>query len=356
MKRRWVTIVIATTAASARADDGVQPELPSTAPGNASVIPDPPSRPASTGTFAVGASYSTDDKFGSSASIVQADLFGTGKLLSLDAMINDREQRFGARFSDPHLLGSDLRFAAEVTVDSQHLADFTRLGAGSSISLSHVTAPHTRTSVTYRFEAVHEEPERWIAGPMDYNVSALRVGSEYNTLSEPFLATHGSRVGGYVEVAAAGLGSDVEDMRTSTFAETHRGLGGGLILHLRGSLESVSVASSRMAAGERLYFAGSSQIRGYAPTQLGPSDGSGHRLGGDFAAYASAELELPVTHGLSAVGFVDGGGLVDVQSGELAASTGLGLVWRSPVGPIGGYLAWTATGGPTFVFGIGQAF
>jgi outer membrane translocation and assembly module TamA len=80
-------------------------------------------------------------------------------------------------------------------------------------------------------------------------------------------------------------------------------------------------------------------------------------LGGNLAFFGRTELELPITHGVSALGFVDGGGIFNPRAGELAATTGFGLVWRSPIGPIGGYLAWPDLhGGPSFVFGIGSHF
>ncbi len=341
-----MTIVIATMPTAARADDP-----PSAAPGAT-----PPTQHPPTGTFEIGASYKTDDGFGASAKVAQPDLFGTGKLLSLDATVTEREQRFTARFLDPHVLGSDVQVDTSIVGDAKHLAGFTRAALGPSISLSHMIAAHTRAYVMYRFENVTEQPDH---GPArsPYDIGALRLGDEYDTLSEPFLAKHGSRVGAYIEVATAGLGSEVEEVHSKTFAETHRAIGGGMTLHLRGSLENVSSLSNQaLPAGERLYFDGSSQIRGYAPNQFGPRDGTGTRLGGNFSFYGSAELEAPITHELSAVGFVDGGGLFDAHAGQLAASTGFGLIWRSPIGPIGGYLAWTAEGGPTFGFGVGPSF
>ncbi|HET9990278.1 MAG TPA: BamA/TamA family outer membrane protein, partial [Kofleriaceae bacterium] len=74
--------------------------------------------------------------------------------------------------------------------------------------------------------------------------------------------------------------------------------------------------------------------------------------------FGRAELELPVVRrvGLSVVGFADGGGLANARGGELAASTGFGIVWRSPIGPLGGYWAWTADRGPVFVIGAGANF
>lgn len=346
-----VCIVLALLTGVAYADD----DPPSTAPGNTAPILDPAPpvlRRAPTGTFQIGVGYATDDSFGASASITQSDLFGTGKLLSLDAMIDGREQKFVTRYVDPELFGTAFQLDARLITDDKHLDAFTRHSAGINLELSHLVGPHTKWYVGYRLENVTDEPDDTSAAPGAdvYDIAALRIGSEYNTLDQPFLPTRGSRVGSMLELAAPGLGSDVALVHSKVFAETHQRLGAFLV-HLSGSAETVS--GDRLPLGEQLYFDGSSQIRGYAPNAVGPIGG-----GATASFFGHAELELPVVRriGLSVSGFADGGGLANVNGGELAASTGFGLVWRSPIGPIGGYWAWTADHGPTFVFGAGAHF
>jgi outer membrane protein insertion porin family len=346
-----VCIVVALSMSVAYAGDD---DPPSTAPGNTEPTPPPappPPRRASTGTFQIGAGYSTDDSFGATANITQSDLFGTGNLLSLDAMIDGREQRFVTRFVDPELFGSAFQLDARLVTDAKHLDDFTRQSSGINLELSHLVGPHTKWYVGYRLEHVTDAVGELdgifddAAGGPSYDVAAVRVGSEYNTLDQPFFATRGSRIGSMLELAAPGLGSDVSMFHTKVYAETHQRLG-AFLLHLSGSWETVS--GDNLPAGEQLYFDGSSQIRGYAPNAVGPP-------GSTASLFGRAELELPIVRriGLSVTGFADGGGLATVRGGELAASTGFGLVWRSPIGPIGAYWAWTADGGPQFVVGVG---
>ena len=59
-----------------------------------------------TGTFEVGAGYSTDDSFRFHARIAQSSLFGTGKQLSLTAGLDKRRQDFVLAYVDPALLGT----------------------------------------------------------------------------------------------------------------------------------------------------------------------------------------------------------------------------------------------------------
>ena len=346
---------------SAQPDD----EAASTAPGNTDPvpipvpIPVPKNRRAATGTFELGAGYNTDDGFSAVADVTQSDLFGTGKLLSLDAMINERAERFEVRYVDPELAGTNFQLDATLYSDLRKYNGFDRAAAGTSVQLSHMIAPHVKAYAGYRIENVEMQPDDPTVSELPsgtYNVAALRAGVEYNTLDQPFLATHGTRVGSYVEVAAPELGSDVTMVHTKSYAETHHALG-PMILHVGGSFETVS--GDGLPEGELLHFDGSSQLRGFAPNAFGPRDASGRVIGGTMAFYGHTDLELPLSRrlGISAVGFVDGGGLFGATAGELGASTGLGFVWRSPIGPIGAYWAWPSLhDSPKFIFGVGTTF
>ena len=356
-------VVLVGRARAQSAPPSAQPDDEATsAPGNTPATAPPIKPKPPTGTFALGAGYDTDDGFGLNANVTQSNLFGTGKLLSLDAEINERMQHYELRFASPELLGTGFTLDAKIYNDVRDYEAFTRQAAGASVGLSHWIAPHVKAYASYRVEHVTEELtntpipiDGW--GNYPYNLAAVRVGVEYNTLSEPFMATHGSRAGAYVDVAGRELGSDVSLVRTKSFAETHQAIGAGAILHVGGSFETVSGDS--LPSGELLHFDGSSQIRGISPDKFGPQDGYGAHLGGTMAFYGHADLEVPLSHriGLSAVGFVDGGGLFDGGTGELAASTGFGLVWRSPIGPIAAYWAYPSIHAPPqFVFGVGTSF
>src|SRR3569623_1054792 len=234
-------LLLALCSGIAYADD----DPPSTAPGNTPPAdpapPPPPLRRTPTGTFQIGVGYATDDGFGASASVTQSDLFGTGKLLSLDAMLDEREQRFQARFVDPELFGSEFQLAARAIADDKHLDGFTRQAAGITLEHSHLVGPHAKWFVGYRLAPVTAEPDATPTAPGAdvYDVAALRIGTEYNTLDHPFLATRGSRIGSMIEVGTPSLGSDISFLHTKAYAETHQRLG-AFILHLSGSLENVS--------------------------------------------------------------------------------------------------------------------
>lgn len=321
-----------------------------------------------TGTFGVGAGYNTDDGFIASASVTQTDLFHTGKLLSLDARLDEREQRFVARYSDPAFLGTSLQLDARLTADLAHHDGYWHDTAGASLGLSKIIAPHVKIYGQWRIEHDHDHPDDGVIDPnvasREYSISALRGGVEYNSLDRAVDPTNGSRIGSYIELGSPAFGyADTNEqlVHTRTYGETHHALAGSLRVNAYGSFETLDAAGNGyLYPGQLLQFDGSSQLRGYAPDRFGPRDAWGTHTGANLAAFGRVELEAPLFghSGLSGVAFVDGGLMANNQrQGEMAATTGFGLIWHSPIGPIGGYWAWDKLSGkPSFVFGVGSLF
>ena len=90
------------------------------------------------------------------------------------------------------------------------------------------------------------------------------------------------------------------------------------------------------------YFAGGDQsIRGYGFQELGPYrdytiDGQKYRqvIGGRYLAVGSIEYQYYLTPKWRVATFVDAGNAYDLNQFKPLVSTGLGLHWISPVGPI----------------------
>jgi translocation and assembly module TamA len=84
----------------------------------------------------------------------------------------------------------------------------------------------------------------------------------------------------------------------------------------------------------RFFAGGDNSVRGYEYESLGPLDG-GQVVGGDLLLTASAELEFALVGKLALAGFYDAGNaFADVDEGVMEQGTGIGLRWRSPVGPV----------------------
>jgi len=132
---------------------------------------------------------------------------------------------------------------------------------------------------------------------------------------------------------------------------------GGLLI---GLFEAGQVfASSRQGIPtENLFRTGGTQtIRGYGYQSLGVAEG-GATVGGRVLSLASLEYQHPIVRDWYGAAFVDGGNAADRWADwEAVYGIGVGLRWRSPVGPVAVDLAWgEADRRLRFHFSVGYAF
>ncbi len=375
-----VTLLVAATvpahaepsdATSEHATGEVREEPTTSAPGE--VPPVAPSTPprAPTGRFQIGAGYRTDDGFIAQAEIAQDSLFGTGHRLALGARLSGRGQLVRIGYDVPHLAGGDLTLRTELHAQTDQLPVFRRSASGGGALVTAPVGDHLQAFFGYRIEEVTTSIDapatsRADVGPpitaRDGRIATLRAGLAYSTLDRPFMPTRGAEIGTSVEVADPRWGSEVQLTRFDSWGSVHRAIG-PFTLHLGGS---VSTVASRDDAGvplaERLHLDGSSVLRGFSPGSIGPRDPrTGMSLGGNFEYTARGELEIPLIRrlGISGVGFVDHAGIYDVGgAGSHGTSVGVGLIWRSPIGPLRFDWAFPLNGDgkPRFVFGFGAGF
>ncbi len=80
-------------------------------------------------------------------------------------------------------------------------------------------------------------------------------------------------------------------------------------------------------------------MRGFGYETLGPTDELGNVIGGSNLLVASIEYEHRLRNNFYGAIFVDAGNAFDDLNVDAAISAGLGVIWRSPVGPLRFYLA-----------------
>ena len=319
-----------------------------------------PKRP--TGTFAIGVAFNSDDGFGAMYELAQPRLFGTDKGLTMRGFLNKRRWESLVRYEDPTFF-DDYKLRADVYSRTRLYKLFKREAAGGELSLGQRIAPNLDFFVGYKLEHVEldygatslfrggtpEQPtDAWDGGL----IGAVRSGLSYSTIAPADLdyPRRGTTAGVTVEVADRNLGSELEYVRTDGWLGLHRGLG-PFTLHLAGRAAAITAGAP---LSERLHFDGMSDVRGYGPDEVMPE-------GANVMWTTRAELETPSLGGLSLAGFFDAGGMYSRKTAlyEQVGSVGVGLIWRSPIGPL--RFDWAVPLGgpdlaPRFVFGIGGAF
>lgn len=83
----------------------------------------------------------------------------------------------------------------------------------------------------------------------------------------------------------------------------------------------------------RFYAGGDNSVRGYALDSIGPVDSQGNVIGGKDLLVGSIEYDYRIFGRWSVAAFVDSGDAFDTRP-SFKTGAGVGLRWRSPVGPI----------------------
>jgi outer membrane protein insertion porin family len=310
-----------------------------------------------TGTFRVGAGYSTDEGFVGIAEIHQPRLFGTDKGLLMRALISRRRWESLVRYEDPTLFDS-LQLRADVYNRHELFEGFKREATGGELTLGRRVAPHLDFFVGYKLEHVKSEhgvtslfrstTPREPTWSTDGVISALKLGVNYSTiLPGDYDPMRGTTFGATLERADRRLGSDIDYVRMDSWFGHHAPVG-PFTLHLSGRVSSIT----DVPISERLHFDGSSDVRGYAPGAIMPE-------GANVLWTARTELETPSLANISLSGFFDAGGMHTKETGHTIGSVGVGLIWRSPIGPLRFDWAVPLSGedrSPRFIFGIGGMF
>ncbi len=180
--------------------------------------------------------------------------------------------------------------------------------------------------------------------------------------------TRGTVLGSDLELAMRAIGSEVGFVKSFGQAFAYRRLPGphpfvvaaGLRLGLArgferpvpridGSGQPVIDASGTpvvdvvadLPASERFFAGGDSTVRGFALDRLGSTatlNTSGFPTGGNGLVVMNAEVRTPHVKGVGFVAFVDSGNVFlragDINAGEFRSTAGLGLRYRSPLGPL----------------------
>ncbi|HEY3302856.1 MAG TPA: outer membrane protein assembly factor BamA [Candidatus Binatia bacterium] len=92
---------------------------------------------APTGTFSVGAGYSSGDAFVFNAGIQEKNLFGRGQAVNLNADLGTRRQDFVLGFKEPYLLDTPLSLGVEAFNSQRDYSDFSVRRTGFDIDTSY---------------------------------------------------------------------------------------------------------------------------------------------------------------------------------------------------------------------------
>jgi outer membrane protein insertion porin family len=354
-----------------------------------------------TGTFQVGAGFSSVENFIATAQVQQANLFGNGQSLALQAQISGLRQIISIRFFEPYFLNSDWSMSTELFDQLYVFPDFSRRSLGGSLTYGYaLVQPWLRLSLTGTVEhdTVNTSQVSTFFGstsgfvnvfqrlPLanlfnDGRTFSLRPALIYDTRDNRLFPTSGIYLQLSTEFANQILGSEIEFLRHRFTGRFYYPLGGGtgqpgsgFVLKLN---TEVGLITSPHPEGvpifQRFFLGGILDVRGYRLRTIGPRlplnqsldinappIPNGANIGGNLQAYANLELEFPIVDkvGIRGVVFTDAGNAWNTEDqfckttpapqfnrvvspcftagslGNVRTSTGFGIRWFSPLGPL----------------------
>lgn len=308
-----------------------------------------------TGTLTFGANFNTDTGISLIASYGQSNFQGRGQRLNFNLSTAETNRRFSFGFTEPQLLGRDLRggFAIDYGATDNENATYDTETFRISPSMSFPVSEAGRLSLFYALEYADLSDVSATASSVivdEAAVGGLWTNSLGYTYSYDNRRTGLNPGTGLVFRFGQEFGfGDAQFIKTTALAGAETTiLNEDVTLRatLEGGLLSYSEGSSRVT--DR-FFLGSRLMRGFQAGGIGPRDAdTGDALGGNAFSVLRLEAEfplgLPSEYGVSGGAFVDYGSVWDV--GETGTATvdsndpifrsvaGLSIFWTTPVGPL----------------------
>jgi outer membrane protein insertion porin family len=346
-----------------------------------------------TGTFQVGAGFSSIENFIATAQVQQANLFGNGQSLSLQAQLSGLRQTVDLRFFEPYLLDSPFNFTISLYDQLRVFNDFSQSSQGGALTFGYpLIEPELTASLTYTLELdeVSTQTRSTLLGtssavsvftrlPLanlfnDGITSSIRPALTYDTRDNRLFPTSGIYLYGSSELASTYLGSENQFLRHRFMGRFYYPLGAGFVLKLNQEAGHVtSPNADGVPIFARFFLGGILDVRGFRFRTLGPRVGltastdpnsapirNGANIGGNLMYFQNLELELPIVEsvGLRGMIFTDAGNAWNLEDNycetsaailyeetspcfngldslaTLRTSWGFGFRWFSPLGPL----------------------
>ncbi len=300
-----------------------------------------------TGTFSIGAGFSSADGLLFMADVTQHNFLGRGQSLSLQGNIGGESTRYNLSFTEPRLNDSNLSFGFDLYQWSRDYDDYDKDSIGAAIRLGYPLWEKWRVWGKWGYDDselsdVSDFASWYIKESMDINIThSVTVGLSRDTRNHRYSPTKGSYNSVSAQKAGGPLGGDSSFTKyegTSSWyfpffwsTTFHANVSGGYV---------TEDEEDKLPVYEKFYLGGLNSLRGFEYGDISPRDPlTDDKIGGEKMAYMNLEYIFPLVKdiGLNALVFYDLGNSVrDSENlfSDLRSSVGFGFRWLSPMGPL----------------------
>lgn len=309
----------------------------------------------STGELSIGAGFSTQDGPLADLRIRERNLLGKGQDLTFATTLAGKRTEFDASFTEPYFLDRDLAAGVDafhITRDWQDESSFDQRKTGGALRLSYPLSEKWRQTLKYRFEQneitdVDSDASRFVKDQEgERSTSAVSQRLTYDDRDSTLFPADG--LYSWWDLEGAGIGGDANyvssDIGSSYYIPFYEKK---VVLQFMGEMGAIYGINDEDVQINERYMLGGNNFRGFEKGGIGPRDGlTNDALGGNYYYRGTVELTFPIglpeDMGVAGHAFNDFGSLWDLDDtgpevldeNSFRSAAGLGLSWKSPMGPI----------------------
>jgi outer membrane protein insertion porin family len=329
----------------------------------------------STGELSLGAGFSTTDGPLADITLRERNFLGRGEDIRIGTVVSFRSQQIDLSFTEPYFLDSnvaagfdlfEIKTSPTASFFSGSAPTFEQFSYGGALRAGYQLTENLRQTLKYTARSdditdVQSDASLFIAleqgTHLTSSIGQVLLYDRRDNRTDPTGGWYASLGNDF-----AGVGFGVQYVRNKINAGYYYSLWPGWVLSLSGEVGDIFGWGGQQVLLQDRYFVGGDNLRGFAAAGIGPRDlVSQDALGGNNYYVGSVNLGVPLglpkELGISGRVWTDFGTLfgndqknlvltptqlalnggvqpVIVDSSALRVSSGVGLSWASPVGPV----------------------
>lgn len=309
----------------------------------------------STGELSIGAGFSTSDGPLADLRISERNLLGKGQQLQFGATIAGEKTQFDLSFTEPYFLNRDFSAGIDLfhsTQDFQDESSFNQRRTGGGVNFGYPLSDKWRQVLRYNIQRneitdVRDDASLFIREQSGNRLtSAVSQRLTYDARDSKLFPSDGTYA--WLDTTFAGLGGDAHYVSGKIGSIYYYPVIDNVVLSLLGEVGAITGISNENIKINERFFLGGNSLRGFEQAGVGPRDNATKdSLGGNSFYRGSVEVSFPIglpeELGVKGHTFTDFGSLWGLDSitganivdeNSIRASAGVGISWRSPLGPI----------------------